>query len=132
MTMPAQPVAGPYGGMVPTEPLLVQIGDVGVSRSWVVTPQGSAPLAGSEWWATNRAAYTEHIPVWAIILAVLFFPIGLLFLLAKETRLTGWVEVTVRSGSFVHLTTIPADSYAGAQAVAQVDYVRGLARQAVA
>jgi hypothetical protein len=33
---------------------------------------------------------------------ILFFPLGLLFLLVKETRATGWLEVTVRSGPFVH------------------------------
>jgi len=129
MSTPA-PSAAPYGGMAPREPVLVQIGDVTVSRSWVVTPRGTVPLAGSEWWVTDRAAYTQAIPVWAIVLAVLLFPIGLLFLLVKETRLSGWVEVMVRSGSLVHVTAVPADSYAGAQAAIQVEYVRGLVHQA--
>lgn len=32
------------------EPYVASVGDIGVTPSWVVTPRGSAPLAGSQWW----------------------------------------------------------------------------------
>jgi hypothetical protein len=35
--------------------------------------------------------------VWAIVLAILFFPIGLLFLCARTNVTTGWLEVNVRT-----------------------------------
>lgn len=114
----------------PAEPWLLQLGDVGVTPTWVVTPRGTAPLAGSEWWGVQRTGYTQHIPVWAIILAVVLFPIGLLFLLAKETRVTGWVEVTVRSGALVHVTTVPADAVQLPYVLGQVQYARDLAARA--
>ncbi len=111
----------------PVEPWLLQLGEIGVSPSWVVMPSGTAPLAGSQWWAAQRSAYTQHIPVWAIVLAVVLFPIGLLFLLAKETRVSTWVEVTVRSGGLTHVTTVPAHPAQVPYVFGQVEYVRGLA-----
>ena len=109
------------------EPYLLHVGDIGVTRSWVVTPRGYAPLAGSEWFVVDRSGWTEEIPVWAIVLAILFFPIGLLFLLVKETRATGWLEVTVRSGLFVHMVTFPAGTAAAAGVHPQVAFARHLA-----
>jgi hypothetical protein len=116
----------------PVEPHLLQIGDIGVTRSWVVTPWGYAPLARSEWFVVDRTAWTQAIPVWAIVLAILFFPLGLLFLLVKETRATGWLEVTVRSGTLVHQVAIPAGTVAAAGVHPQVAYARHLAGVAAA
>ena len=105
----------------------MQIGDIGITRSWVVTPRGTAPLRGSEWYIVNRTAYTTEIPVWAIVLAIVFFPIGLLFLLAKDQRVTGWIEVTVRSAPIAHVVSIPAGNVAASAVYPQVAYVRQLA-----
>lgn len=116
----------------PAEPYLANVGDIGVTAHWVVTPHGTVPLAGSEWWLAERGGWTRHIPIWAIVLAVVFFPLGLLFLLCKEQRWTSWLEVTVRSGAFVHATTLAVPSHEAANAPAAVDYVRGLAAAAVA
>jgi len=55
------------------------------------------------------------------------FPIGLLFLMAKEQRVTGWIEVTVRSASIAHGVSIPAGSAAASAVYPQVAYVRQLA-----
>jgi hypothetical protein len=123
MTMPAWATG-------PTESFYVQVGDIGVSQSWVVTPRGTAPLVGSQWWAVNRSAYTQHIPVWAVVLAVVFFPIGLLFLLAKETRLSAWIEVTVQSGNLFHQTAVPHDSPGAMEVLGKVEYLNNLARPA--
>ena len=53
----------PYSVTEPVEPYLLQIGDIGITRSWVVTSRGTAPVRGSEWYIANRTAYTSAIPV---------------------------------------------------------------------
>ena len=117
----------PYATTEPAEPYLMQIGDIGITRSWVVTPSGTAPLRGSEWSIANHTAYISAIPVWAIVLAIVFFPIGLLFLMAKEQRVTGWIEVTVRSAPIAHVVSIPAGSAAASAVYPQVAYACQLA-----
>lgn len=69
----------------------------------------------------------RSIPAYAIVLAIIFAfacLLGLLFLLIKEDRTTGYVEVSVRSGNLFHVTQIPA------QSPAAVLYVRQLVNQA--
>ncbi|GEN81147.1 hypothetical protein [Actinotalea fermentans] len=118
------------GQLVGVEPYVASIGDIGVTRHWVMTPRGPAPLAGSEWWIADRGAWSQQIPVWAIILAIVFFPLGLLFLLCKETKWSGWLEVTVRSGALVHTAVLPLPSYEAQNAHAAVDRIRALAAEA--
>lgn len=125
MSVPPVPLVG-------VEPYVVSLGDIGVTPHWVVTPRGTAPLAGSEWWVVDRGAWSQRIPVWAIILAVVFFPLGLLFLLCKESTWSGWVEVTVRAGALVHVTALPVPSFEAQNAAAIVDRIRALAAAAAA
>lgn len=109
------------------EQFVLTIGDIGVSPSWVVTPNGTAPLAGSQWIVQDRTFTQRSIPAYAIILAIIFAfacLLGLLFLLIKEDRMTGYVEVSVRSGNLFHVTQLPAQS---PQAVL---YARQLVNQA--
>ena len=97
------PDAGP-------EPFILTIGDIGVTRHWVVTPNGTAPLAGSQWIARDLTRTESRIPPWAIVLAIIFAffcLIGLLFLLVKEAYTTGYFEVSVNSGSLYHVTQLP-------------------------
>ncbi|WP_169165734.1 hypothetical protein [Cellulomonas taurus] len=89
------------------EPTLAQLGDIMLSEHWISTPWGSAPLSGAQWHASDQAYPTERIPVWAIVLAVVLFPLGLFFLLMKETRWEGWIEVTVRASGLAHTTRLP-------------------------
>lgn len=96
------------------EPVLAQLGDIVLSQHWITTPCGSAPLAGAQWSAVDRALPTERIPVWAIVLAVVLFPLGLFFLLVKETRWEGWIEVTVRAPGLAHTTRLPYSPAASA------------------
>ena len=89
------------------------IGDIGVTSDTIVTPNGNAALAGSQWILSDRTVSTRVIPTWAIVMAIVFsffFLLGLLFLLVKETRITGYVEVSVRSGQLWHMTQLPARS----------------------
>ena len=119
------PATGPH------DPIVLTIGDIGVSRHWVVTPNGTAPLAGSSWIARDMTRTESRIPPWAIVLAVVFAflcLIGLLFLLVKETRITGYVEVSVSSGSLYHVTQVPvSNEYQVAQIRQQVHQAQTLA-----
>jgi len=53
--------------------------------------------------------------------------LGLLFLLMKEDRLTGWLQVTVQGPDFTHTTHVPVGGQAAAMDVqARVEYARSL------
>jgi hypothetical protein len=130
-----QPGAPPPGPLVPggpyppsqSDPILLWIGDIGVSRYWVVTPNGTGPLAGSQWIVRDGTRVEEKMPAYAIVLAVIFFVfclLGLLFLLIKERRVVGYIEVSVRTGDTYHVAQLPA-RHAG-----DVDHVRGMVHQA--
>ncbi|MGW1494059.1 hypothetical protein [Streptomyces sp. NPDC002402] len=129
-TQPALPVpAGapaPMGGAP-----LVSIGDISVMGDSIVTPAGTLPLRGSVWNATDMSHTEEKMPTHAIVLAVIFFIfclLGLLFLLMKEKKTTGFIQVTVTSGGKHHSTMIPARGPETFQQVmGQINYARSLA-----
>lgn len=69
------------------------------------------PLKGAVWTATDLSRTEEKIPTVAIVLAIIFALlclIGLLFLLMKEKKTTGFIQVSVTSGGRHHSTMIPA------------------------
>lgn len=104
-----QPAAEAPAPAIP-DPVVLTIGDIGITRYWVVTPNGSAPLAGSTWIPRDMTTTDSKIPTWAIVLAVifaLFCLVGLFFLLVKEQVTRGYFEVTVTSESLMHTTQIP-------------------------
>jgi len=83
----------------PTEsPYLVSIGNIHATQEYVVTPAGTWPLAEVSVESRDQTATTSGIPMWAIVLVVVFiwfFFLSLLFLLAREERTSGSVVVTV-------------------------------------
>ncbi|MFC8171833.1 hypothetical protein ACFUJ0_11105 [Streptomyces sp. NPDC057242] len=90
---------------------VLAIGDITVVGDQIVTPAGSMPLKGAVWNAMDMSRTEEKIPTVAIVLAVVFTLlclVGLLFLLMKEKRTTGFIQVTVTSGGRHHATMIPA------------------------
>lgn len=98
------------------EQFVLSIGDIGVSPTWVVTPNGTAPLRDSQWTVQDRTFTQQTTPTWAIVMAVLgivFCLLGLLFLLVKESQTAGYIEVTVRSGNVFHVVQLPAHSPQG-------------------
>jgi hypothetical protein len=100
-----------------------------VTPDWIVTPNGNAPMGGSQWIVTDMTRTESRIPAWAIICAIIFALaclLGLFFLLVKEYETSGYVEVSVRSGNLYHKTQIPI-SYP-----AQVQQIRALVSQAQA
>ena len=93
-----------------TEPYVLQIGDIGVTEHWVVTPNGTAPLAGTRWIVIDNTRVQQRIPTTAIVLAIVFAffcLLGLLFLLMKEDYVTGYVEVRVTGEALDHWTQVP-------------------------
>lgn len=138
MTQQWQPQSGePYGRMeswtgpqVPMGPTLVTIGDIACTQEEVITPSGRQPIGSVTWTFTDMSQTTTAIPTWAIVLTVVFFLfcfLGLLFLLVKESRTTGWVQVTVQGNRFLHQVQLPVMSMTQvADYNARVSYARAL------
>ena len=120
----------PSGAPAPAAavPFVLTIGDIGVTPDWVVTPNGSAPLRGSQWLVMDMSRTESRIPGWAIVMAIVFAVfclIGLLFLLVKETTTVGYVEVSVQSGDLFHRTQLPVFT---PESVAQIRQLVGQAQ----
>jgi sensor histidine kinase YesM len=122
-----------YQGGEP-EQWLAAIGDMSISQHWVLTPTGPHPIRGSVWTVTDMSYCQESISTTGVVLAILFVwfcLLGLLFLLMKDRRMVGYIEVTVQGSGFHHSTLIPAR---GPQSVTwvhqQVNYARALAAAA--
>lgn len=116
------------------EPPLAAIGDITISQDWIHTPAGTHPIRGSVWTVTDMTYQHESISTTGVVLALIFFwfcLLGLLFLLMKERRVGGYVQVTVQGPGFHHATMIPAT---GPQSVftaqQMVNYARSLAAAA--
>jgi hypothetical protein len=81
---------------LPTEPVLVAIGDISVTQTTIYTPSGSRPVNEVSWNVTDMSVTSQGIPTWAIVCAIvfiLFCLLGLLFLLAKEVKTTGSMQI---------------------------------------
>ncbi|UUU40380.1 hypothetical protein [Streptomyces sp. NBC_00162] len=120
---PAYPAATPGGASF-------SVGDISVAGDQIITPSGSMPLRGAMWNATDFSRTEEKIPTHAIILAVIFFLfclLGLLFLLMKEKKTTGYIQITVTSGGRHHSTMLPAtDAMSYQRVMGQINYARSL------
>ncbi|WKU07964.1 hypothetical protein [Micromonospora sp. HUAS LYJ1] len=119
---------GAAGGQ---QPAAVQIGEIMVSPPVIRTPAGVMPLAGATWYVTDHWQREEKIASWAIVCAILgFFCLtifSLLFLLIKETRYHGTVQVTVTSGGHQYVARIPVVDQGQVQQINnQVNYARSL------
>lgn len=93
---------------------LVTIGDIAVTSTSVITPSGTAPIGQVSFIFTDMSQTTHEIPTWAIVLTVvfaLFCLLGLLFLLVKETRTRGVVQVVVQGPGLLHTVNLPVWSY---------------------
>jgi hypothetical protein len=112
----------------PNEPIRVQVGQIACTDTRVHTPVGSYPLAGTIWTVTNQTYLSESIPAYAIVLTIIFFLfclLGLLFLLIKERRISGTVQVSVQGPGFAYSTYIPVFSeMAIGQISTSVDWIR--------
>jgi len=114
------------------EPLLT-IGDISVTQTQVIVPQGTFPLRGTTWTLQDSTQVTEAIPAYAIVLAILFFVVcllGLLFLLIKEKRYSGFVTVTVTGDRLFHSVQFPPGPATVGWLTHQVGQARALAAAA--
>ncbi len=115
-------------------PTMVTIGDIVCTQTEVITPSGRQPIGAVTWTFTDMSQTTQAIPTWAIVLTVIFFLfcfLGLLFLLAKETRTTGWVQITVQGHRFLHQVHLPVHNLSQvADYNSRVNYARALSATA--
>ncbi|MUL43158.1 hypothetical protein FZ103_18630 [Streptomonospora sp. PA3] len=127
----------PYAPVPENDAVLTTIGDIAITRTAVITPAGRIPIKASTWTVTDLTHTTQGIATVGIVLAVvtvvLFISacglglLGLLFLLMKEEKTTGNVQVTVQGNGVFHSTMIPAHSPQTITQVTQsVNYARSL------
>src|ERR1700712_6030112 len=121
----------------PTPPqpqFLVSFGNVHATDYWIVTPAGSWPLADVNVTSHDQTATTTHTPAWAIVMVILFiwfFLLSLLFLFARETRVSGYIAVHIQSGGQSFTEQIPVnDAHQRADVLQRVAYLQGLIGQA--
>ncbi|MET8121777.1 hypothetical protein [Micromonospora sp. NPDC005189] len=136
----AWPAAGPYPPVVQhqaagyaagPEVVAVQIAEITVSPPVIRTPTGVLPLAGATWHVADYWQREEKIATWAMVCAIVgFFCLAffsLLFLLVKETRHHGTVQVTVTNGAQQYVARIPVSDQGQVQHLNnQVNYARSL------
>jgi hypothetical protein len=141
----APPAAGPPAGppaIVPpgafqpppgapgAEPQLVTIGQIVVTPTRVVTPSGTVPVSSVSWSFQDLTRTSTAIPTWAIVCCILFVLVcllGLLFLLAKEERTEGWVQVTVQGPGLLYNEQIPVSDVRQVMDLnARVNYARSI------
>jgi hypothetical protein len=122
-----------YPGGQP-EQWLKTIGDIAISEHWVSTPNGVHPIRGTVWTVTDMTHWQESVSAGGVVLAIIFVwfcLLGLLFLLMKDRKLVGHIQVTVQGTGFYHATMIPVRI---PQAVIEtnqlVNYARSLAAAA--
>lgn len=113
-------------------PVLARFGPLTVTADAVRTPSGSFPLAGTVWRSDDHWYTRRVVPTAAIVAAVLgFFVVpfvSLLFLLIRQDRTSGVVQVCGWDGTRQHVVDLPVSSPAQAQVIArQVRYVQQLA-----
>lgn len=110
------------------EPIRVQLGDIAVTDTRVHTPLGNWPLQGTTWTMTNQTFVTEAIPTWAIvctIIGIFLCLLGLLFLLVKERRMNGAVQVSVQGPGLAYSTYIPVRNEMAVYNISRnVDWIR--------
>ncbi|MBX6356235.1 MAG: hypothetical protein IRZ05_10340 [Micromonosporaceae bacterium] len=113
-------------------PVIAQVGAIRVTSSAVWTPAGVFALRGSEWTVTDQWATERRRPGWAVVLAIVAFPVlpgfSLLFLRVRRTVVRGAVVVAVRNGPYQYAERIPVADQAAALAVHhRIRYARSLA-----
>lgn len=134
-----EPYGNPTGGYQPAAPQpapvtdtpLGTIGEIAFSQTTVMTPIGRFPIKGTVWTVNDMSRTEQSIPVWAIIVAILFIwtcLLSLLFLLVKEQKTTGHIQVTVQGHNQHYSTNIMANhSNTAYQVHQQVNYARNFA-----
>jgi hypothetical protein len=124
---------GPPPRFAVGEPVVARFGRITVTDTVVRTSTRVFALRGSVWRTFDYWQQRRVTPDWAVVLAVLgFFVVpfvSLLFLLVKEERVSGVLQVAVWDGVRQHAVDLPVRSPVELRNWRrQVDYVRSLAR----
>ncbi|MFG1997608.1 hypothetical protein ACGFNU_00495 [Spirillospora sp. NPDC048911] len=115
---------------LPAEPVILSIGDIAVSSSYVYLPHGCYPLRGTVWTVQDSTQVYEGISTAGIVLTIIFVwfcLLGLLFLLMKDRRYSGFVAISVTGNGFHHAVQLPPGPQTGAWAAHMVAQARGMA-----
>ncbi|MEU3455688.1 hypothetical protein ABZ671_19115 [Micromonospora sp. NPDC006766] len=138
---PVPPAASPFSAPpataqfsappAPQSVVAVQIGEIMVTPPVIRTPAGVLPLTGASWHVVDYWQKEEKVATWALVCAILGFfcltVFSLLFLLIKETRHHGTVQITVTNGGHQYVARIPVfDQFQVQQINNQVNYARSL------
>ncbi|MDI6102031.1 hypothetical protein QLQ12_25765 [Actinoplanes sp. NEAU-A12] len=131
-TPPPEPETPGSVAPAATGPVIVEISEIQVTSTLVLTPVGDLPLAGSRWQVTDHWITQRRTPTWAKVAAFvgicLTGGLSLLILLYKEPVPQGTVNVTVTSGQHQYVARIPVHHDGDVTAInQQVNYVRSLA-----
>ncbi|SEE89974.1 hypothetical protein SAMN04489740_3003 [Arthrobacter alpinus] len=100
-------------GLPHNPPILLSIGHIQVTDQYVMTPSGTWPLAEVNVTTIDQTRITTYTPGWAIAMVVIFiwfFLLSLLFLLAKESRMGGFVSVHIQSGNYTYTEQMPVSN----------------------
>lgn len=123
-----------YQAAAPQQQPLTVIGDIAITQHEVITPAGRFPIAGTTWTVTDMSQYNENISTAGIVLAVVFIwfcLLGLLFLLLKEQKWSGNIQVTVQGHGMFHSTMVGVHGpNTVAYVMQQVNYARQLSAMA--
>ncbi|MCZ7378841.1 hypothetical protein [Micromonospora sp. WMMC250] len=127
--MAPNPALAAYPGGA--EVVAVQIAEIAVCPPVIRTPAGVLPLAGATWHVADYWQREEKVATWALVCAIVgFFCLAffsLLFLLVKETRHHGMVQVTVTNGAQQYVARIAVSDQTQVQHLNnQVNYARSL------
>lgn len=104
------------------------------TQHYLVTPSGSWPISSVNVTTQDQTQATTHTPTWAIVMVIVFiwfFLLSLLFLLARESRVTGFVNVTVWGpNGQSHVENVPVyDAIQRADVFNRVAYLQNLIGQ---
>ncbi|GAA3293055.1 MULTISPECIES: hypothetical protein [Dactylosporangium] len=140
MTLPV-----PYSGSPIYNGPEVQIGDVRVDGVAIYTPVGVWPIRGSRWMIISQPIPITTTAGWGIGLAVtcaviavvfsiftcglsLFLLLGLLFLTARTTAMSGPLVVSIQSGPYHYMAQeLVYSPLHAAQAIQRVNFAQALA-----
>ncbi|MFC4053507.1 hypothetical protein ACFOY4_27790 [Actinomadura syzygii] len=112
------------------QPVLLAIGDISLTSTHVIVPHGQYPLNGTVWTVQDSTYVHEGIPTVAIVLTIIFVwfcLLGLLFLLMKERRYSGFVSVSVTGPGLYHTVQFPPGPQSGSWAAQMVSQARAMA-----
>ena len=106
--VPHQSGLPPPGQYPVAQQYLVQLGDLYVTPTEIITPSGALSLTEVDVWVVDQTIAIRKTPTWAVVAAAgtaLFALLGLLFLLVRASVVQGYV--TVESGGRRHVTHVP-------------------------